>query len=64
MTYDIIRTPGSLIDLRNSVNVAMLRGWRPFGSPFYDATERQWCQAMTGPAASDDVRLREPKRTK
>lgn len=63
MTYDIIRTPGTLYDLRNLVEAAMrVNGCRPLGAPFRDENERQWCQAITGPQASDDVRLREPKK--
>ncbi len=65
MTYDIIRTPGSLIDLRHLVESAICYGSKPLGAPFYDPNERQWCQAMTGLAATEgEVRLREPKRGK
>lgn len=65
MTYDILRTPGTLVDLRKMVDYAMQsNGWQPLGAPFRDTDERQWCQAMTGPTAikTPEVRLHEPKR--
>jgi len=65
MSYDIIRTPGSLIDLRQLVAAALLAGWQPLGAPFRDAETREWCQAVTGLASKPgEVRLHEPKRTK
>ncbi len=60
MSYDIVRTPGSLIDLRRLVEHAIQsNGWQPLGAPFYAAETREWCQAMTGPPAKpNEVRLR------
>ncbi len=63
MTYEIIHTAGTRFDLEREVRLRMAQsGGRPTGGPFYDGDSREWCQAIMSGPASEDVRLREPKR--
>ncbi len=63
MTYQIICTCGTRLDLARAVNLHV-EGNRaqPVGAPFYDADSREWCQAIMAQPASDEIRLREPER--
>jgi hypothetical protein len=50
------------LGLQVEVNLALERGATLQGGPYFEAESRQWCQAVTEPAPSKEVRLREPKK--
>lgn len=63
MTYKIIRSHVSLLDLESRVNAATDYG--PTGGPFRDPDSREWCQAVVLkriPAPVGGVRLQEPAK--
>jgi hypothetical protein len=61
MSYRIIRTHGTLIDLEKAISD--LGDVAIHGAPFRDGESREWCQAVTvRPSKSGEVRLQEPAK--
>lgn len=63
--YNIIRAPNTTA-LVTAVDQALPLGvWECSGGPFWDASMREWCQALVRvrpPQQPGEVSLREPKR--
>jgi hypothetical protein len=52
--YQIV-TAKSVKELEEQVNVLLAQDDELVGGPFIDDRQRQWCQALIGPAKDKDV---------